>query len=136
MSLENDEDQIRGLLKEWGRLSSEGDVDGLLSLTTDDVAFLTPENPPIARDEFAAGFREMSGKARIESTHETKEIRAAGDIAYVWSHLTVVVVPKDGSDPWENSGHVLSVFHKSPSGRWLLARDANLMLGAGDPDKV
>jgi uncharacterized protein (TIGR02246 family) len=136
VGFETDEEQIEGLLKEWGRLASEGDVDGLLSLTTDDVTFLTPENPPIGKDDFAAGFREMSAKARIESTHETKDIRASGDIAYVWSHLTVVVAPKDGGDAWENSGEVLTVFHKSPSGRWLLARDANLMLGAGDPDKV
>jgi ketosteroid isomerase-like protein len=32
----------------------------------------------------------------------------------------------------ERVGHVLTVFRKSASGKWLLARDANLM-AAGKP---
>jgi len=31
---------------------------------------------------------------------------------------------------------VLTVFHRSASGQWLLARDANLMTGAGRPERV
>jgi hypothetical protein len=31
---------------------------------------------------------------------------------------------------------VLTVFRRSPTGRWLFARDANLMLGAGNPDRI
>ena len=131
-----DEEQIKRLMDDWRRLTAEADVDGLLLLTTDDVVFLTPENPPITRDAFAAGFRDVSDKARIESTQEVKEVRVSGDIAYAWSQLSVVVTPKAGGDSWENSGHVLSVFHRSASGRWLLARDANVMLGAGDPGKA
>jgi ketosteroid isomerase-like protein len=32
-------------------------------------------------------------------------------------------------DRTERSGHVLTVFRKTPSGEWLLARDANLIAG-------
>jgi len=131
-----DEEQIRRLMDDWRRLTAEGDVDGLLALTTEDVVFLTPGNPPFGREEFAAGFREVSAKARIESTQDVEDIEATGDLAYASSHLSVKVIPKDGGDPWESSGHVLSVFHRSASGGWLLARDANLIVGAGDPDRV
>jgi uncharacterized protein (TIGR02246 family) len=131
-----DEVEIRRLLAKWRQLTADGDVDGLLSLMSDDVAFLTPGNPPITKADFAAGFREVSAEARIESTQEVKDIRASGDIAYVWSALSVVLTPKSGGPTTENSGHVLTVFVRSPSGQWLLARDANLMAGAGNPDRV
>ena len=133
----DDERQIRHVMDEWRRLTAEGAVDGLLALTADDAVFLTPGNQPITKKDFAAGFRKVSAKARIESTQEVREIRVSGDIAYAWSHVSVVLTPKGSAgDNWENSGHVLTVFHRSNSGKWLLARDANLMSGAGNPDRV
>ena len=123
-------------MAEWRRLTAEGNLDGLLSLLADDVVFLTPGNAPITKDDFAKGFREVSGKARIETKQDVKEIWSSGDIATAWSHLTVVLTPKEGGKTSEASGYVLTVFHRSPSGRWLLARDANLVAGAGNPDRV
>jgi uncharacterized protein (TIGR02246 family) len=123
-------------MAEWRRLTAEGNLEGLLALLTDDVVFLTPGNPPIGKDDFARGFREVSAKARIEAIQDVKEIRASGDIAAAWSHLTVVLTPKDAGKTSKASGYVLSVFHRSPSGKWLLARDANLVAGAGNPDRV
>ena len=123
-------------MAEWRRLTAQGNLDGLLSLLADDVVFLTPGNPPITKQDFAKGFREVSAKARIEAIQDVKEIRASGDIAAAWSHLTVVLTPKDGGKKSETSGYVLTVFQRSPSGKWLLARDANLVAGAGNPDRV
>jgi len=123
-------------MDDWRRLTAEGNLDGLLSLLSDDVIFLTPGNPPITKQDFAAGFREVAAKARIESTQDVKELRVSGEIAYAWSHLTIVLIPNDGGKRSESSGHVLSVYQRSPSGKWLLARDANLVVGAGNPDRV
>ena len=123
-------------MAEWRRLTAEGNLDGLLSLLADDVIFLTPGNPPITRDDFAKGFREVSAKAHIETEQDVKEIRVSGDIASAWSHLTVVLTPKQGGKTSEASGYVLTIFHRSPPGKWLLARDANLVAGAGNPDRV
>jgi len=131
-----DEQQIRELMAEWRRLTAEGNLDGLLSLLTDDVVFLTPGNPPISKEHFAKGFQEVSAKARIVAIQDVKEIRASGDIATAWSHLTIVLTSKHGGKTSEASGYVLSVFQRSPSGKWLLARDANLVAGAGNPDRV
>jgi uncharacterized protein (TIGR02246 family) len=131
-----DEQQIRDLMDDWRRLTAEGNIDGLLSLLTDDVVFLTPGNPPMTTADFAKGFRDVSAKARIEATQDVKEIRVSGDLASAWSHLTVVLTPKEGGKTSEASGYVLTVFHRSPAGKWLLARDANLVAGAGNPDRV
>jgi len=131
-----DEQQIKDLMDEWRRLTAEGNVDGLLSLLTDDVVFLTPGNPPMTKQDFAKGFREVSAKAQIKAIQDVKEIRASGDMATTWSHLTVVLTPKGGGQTSEASGYVLTVFQRSPAGKWLLARDANLVAGAGNPDRV
>jgi ketosteroid isomerase-like protein len=48
----------------------------------------------------------------------------------------VVLTPREGGKTTEASGYVLTVFHRSPVGKWLLARDANLVAGAGNPNRV
>src|SRR5438445_3847143 len=131
-----DEQQIRELMAEWRRLTAEGNLDGMLSLLTDDVVFLTPGNPPMTKDDFAKGFRDVSAKARIEARQDVREVRVSGDLASAWSHLTVVLTPKVGGKTSEASGYVLTVFRRSAAGKWLLARDANLVAGAGNPDRV
>src|SRR2546427_3021431 len=102
----DDVQQIRQLMDDWRRFTAEGNLDGLLSLVADDVVFLTPGNPPVTRQDFAAGFQKVSAKARIESTQEIKDIQASGDLAYAWSSLSVVLTPTGESQPWQSSGHV------------------------------
>ena len=72
--------------------------------------------------------RSVDGQVRIESTQEIKDFHASGDTAYAWSHLSVSMTSPETGAKTERSGHVLTVFRKSPSGAWLLARDANLMM--------
>jgi ketosteroid isomerase-like protein len=83
----------------------------------------------MTRDDFAAGFRQLGGKVRIESSQEIKDFHAAGEVAYTWSHISVAMTSLETGAKTERSGHVLTVFRKSLSGGWLLARDANLMAG-------
>jgi len=128
--METDEQQIRKLMDEWRRRTLEGDVEGVLALMTDDAVFLTPGNPPMTRNDFAAAFRGLAGKFQVESTQEIKDLHASGDLAYAWSHISVVMTAAETGARTERAGHVLTVLRKSPSGEWLLARDANLMAAA------
>jgi uncharacterized protein (TIGR02246 family) len=130
------EHEVRRVMEQWQELTVKEDIAGLLALTTDDVVFLTPGHEPIGRDQFAAGLRQVLAKARIESTQEVKEIHLASDLAYAWSHLDIELIPKDGGKGVRNSGYTLSIFRRSPAGDWRLARDANLVAGAGNPDRV
>ena len=75
----------------------------------------------MTKKEFAPGFREWAGRARIESKYEVKDIHASGDVAYLWSHISIVMTSKESGSSTQREGHVLSVFRKSPSGKWLLA---------------
>jgi uncharacterized protein (TIGR02246 family) len=126
-SMATDEQQIRNLMAEWSRRTADGDVEGVLALMTDDAVFLTPGNPPMTKAGFEAGFRSFAGKVEIEATQDVKDLQVSGDLAYAWSHLSVVMTNTETGGRTERVGHVLTVFRKSPAGKWLLARDANLL---------
>jgi uncharacterized protein (TIGR02246 family) len=125
--MKSDEQQIRDVVELWQSASRAGDVETVLSLMTDDVVFLLPGRPPMRKPEFVAASRAQSGPGpKVDGTNEIQEIQVAGDWAFMWSALRVVVTPPDGSAPMERAGHTLTVFAKR-GGKWLLARDANLL---------
>ncbi len=128
--METDEQRIRSLMDEWRRRTLEGDIEGVLALMTDDAVFLTPGNPPMTKSDFAAASRGFAGKFQVESTQAVQDFHASGDLAYAWSHIRVVMTSAETGARTERAGHVLTVFRKSSSGEWRLARDANLMAAA------
>jgi len=128
-----DEDQIRAVIATWLTASKAGDVDTVLGLMTDDVVFLVPGRPPMRKAEFASLSRPQLGMPRpqMDGTSEIQEIQVAGDWAFAWTKLSVVMTPP-GGEPIERAGHTLSVFQKI-NGRWFLARDANLLAPVQNP---
>jgi uncharacterized protein (TIGR02246 family) len=131
----SDEQQIKQLMQEWARRTAAGDLEGLLALTAEHAVFLSPGAGPITKADFAADFRKVSAKARIEQRQQVKDLGISGDLAYAWSHMTVTFTPKAGGASTERSGHVLAVFRRTAGG-WQLARAAKLISGAPKPDRV
>lgn len=126
--MQTDEDQIRDLVSTWMAATRAGDVGTVLSLVADDVVFLVPGRPPMRKDEFAAGLKAQAAHAapQFDGTSDIQEITVSGDWAFMWTKLTVVATPPDGSPPTQRAGHTLTVLRKQ-AGRWVLARDANLL---------
>lgn len=128
VSMLSDEEQIRALVQTWQSATTAGDVDTVLSLMTEDVVFLVPGRPPMSKAEFAALSQVPPGSPRpkIEGTSEIQEVQVSGDMAYLWTKLSVTVTPPGASQPMERAGHTLTVLRRV-GGKWLLARDANLL---------
>ena len=125
----NDEQQIRQLVATWMRATKAGDTETVLSLMAEDVVFLVPGQPPmIGKASFASAARAQStqGSPHFDATSEIQEIKVVGDWAFMWTKLTVVVTPAGGGGARTRAGHTLSVLKKE-NGKWLLARDANLL---------
>lgn len=129
-----DEQQIRQLVATWMTATKAGDVDTVLSLMTEDVVFLIPGHAPMRKDEFASLSRVPPGVTppSIEGKSEIQEIQIAGDWAFMWTRLSVTVTPPDGSPAIERAGHTLTVLQRV-NGKWLLARDANLLTPVKKP---
>jgi uncharacterized protein (TIGR02246 family) len=132
--MHSDEAQIRQLVSTWMSATKAGEADTVLSLMTDDVVFLAPGRPPMRKAEFAAAARAQAGgqAPKFEGTSAIQEIEVLGDWAFMWTRLEVVATPPDGSPSTRRTGHTLSVLRKE-NGKWLLARDANMLAPAPTP---
>ena len=126
----DDERAIRDLVTTWAEASKAGDTATVLSLMTDDVIFQVPGREPFGKEEFAAASQGMKG-VRIDGTSDIRELRVLGDWAYLRNYLTIAVTPAGGK-PTRRAGYTLTILRKQPDGRWLLARDANLLTEVKD----
>ncbi len=126
--MQTDEAQIRELVATWMAATRAGDVDTVLALTADDVVFLVPGRPPMHKSEFAAALKAQAGHQAptFDGRSEIQEIKVLGGWAFMWTKLSVIATPPDGSPPIERAGHTLTVLKKE-QGKWVLARDANLL---------
>jgi uncharacterized protein (TIGR02246 family) len=120
-----DERAIRDLVATWLKASQDGDLKTVLGLMTDDVVFMVPGREPFGKEEFAAGSRGMQGM-RQEGTSDIRELQVLGDWAYLRNHLQVTMTPPGGKTV-RRAGYTLTILRRQPDGRWLLARDANLL---------
>lgn len=81
----------------------------------------------MTRSAFEAASRSQAAATlRIDVRSDVQEVQVDGTMGYLWSHLVVNVTP-DGADTIKREGHTLTVFRKV-AGRWLLHRDANLLV--------
>jgi uncharacterized protein (TIGR02246 family) len=126
--MQSDEREIRELARAWITASKAGDVATVLSLMTDDAIFLIPGRAPMFKPEFAAAMRAQGGAGApaMEIRSEIQEVAVSGDLAFMWGKLTVIALRPDGVRRVVRDGHTLSVL-KNIQGKWLLARDANLL---------
>jgi uncharacterized protein (TIGR02246 family) len=123
--MHEDERAIRDLVARWMAASQAGDTPTVLSLMSDDVEFLVPGREPFGKAAFAAAAHNMQG-VRMEGRSEIRELKVLGDWAYLRGYLEVSVTPPGGNSV-RRAGHTLTIFNKQADGRWLLARDANLL---------
>src|SRR5579862_7530371 len=129
MSDEHEKQKVRDVIDTWLKASAAGDLERVLPLMAEDVVFLRPGMADMTgREAYAAASRPMAGKVRFEGRPNLKEIQIAGDYAYVWNYLTVTVTPLPDGAPRNMAGNILSIFRKEPDGRWVLFRDANMLM--------
>jgi uncharacterized protein (TIGR02246 family) len=127
--MNNDEQAIREVFETWQRVSMAGDIDQLLPLMSEDVVFLTPGNPPMkGREAFAAAFQANIPKVDFESKGNLEEVQVVGEVAYCRAHLVVTKKSLEGGPPTRLTGYTLTIFRKQPDSRWVLVRDANLLM--------
>lgn len=127
--MQSDEQEIRQLVETWMEATKAGDADTVLSLMAEDVVFLVSGQPPmIGKSAFAAAMQAQSNQepSQFDGKSEIQEIQVLGDWAYMWTKLSVVVIPSGGGPSMTRAGHTLSILKKQ-DGKWVLACDANML---------
>jgi uncharacterized protein (TIGR02246 family) len=128
--MSSDEQEIRQLVATWFAATKAGDTATVLELMADDVVFLRPGEPPMHKEDFArAAHQQQEGEhpMKIEGSSEIQELRIFASWAYMWTRINVVITSPDKRTSSKRSGDTLSILHKQ-NGKWLLARDANLLV--------
>jgi uncharacterized protein (TIGR02246 family) len=124
-----DERAIRNLVETWMAASKVGDTAKVLSLMADDVVFMPPGREPFGKEAFSAAAQGQQAFT-IDGSSEIRELKVMGDWAYLRNFIALTLTPRNGSQPMKRSGYTLTILRKE-GGRWLLARDANLMMPGG-----
>ena len=126
--MNTDEQEIRELVQGWLEASKAGDTEKILSFVTEDVIFLVPGRPPMTKADFttASSNQAKVDSPKVEGASEIQEIQVMGDWAFMWTKLRVSVTLPGAASPLVRAGHTLSILKKQ-DGRWLLARDANML---------
>jgi uncharacterized protein (TIGR02246 family) len=122
----DDERAIRDLVATWMAASQAGDVATVLGLMADDIVFMVPGREPFGKEAFAAASQSMKD-VRFEGSYDIREINVVGNWAYLRNYITVTMTPTGGG-PVRRAGYTLSILRKEASGKWMLARDANLVM--------
>lgn len=122
--MSDDEGAIRDLISTWIAASKVGDFQTVLGLMSDDVVFMVPGRA-FGKQEFAAASEGMKGLS-FEAEGEVLEIEVMGNRAWCRTRLAVTMTPPGGA-ALRRSGHTLSILRKTPQGKWVIARDANLL---------
>jgi uncharacterized protein (TIGR02246 family) len=86
---------------------------------------MVPGREPFGKQTFAANSRSMDG-VQLEGSADIRELKVLGNWAYLRNFIEITITPPDGAQV-RRSGFTLTILHKEPDGRWLLARDANLV---------
>lgn len=123
-----DERAIRQVVATWMEASRAGDTATVLSLMTEDVAFMVPGQEPFGREAFeAASSQPEAARPQIDGTNDIVEIQILGGWAFTRNRIDITVTPPTG-EPVRRTGYTLTLFRKEVDGRWRLARDANLLM--------
>jgi uncharacterized protein (TIGR02246 family) len=112
----------------WLAASKAGDLATVLELMDDDVLFLVPGREPFGKHTFIEGAQAMRN-VQFDGTSEIQELKVLGDWAWMRARLLVTVTPPGGTTSIR-TGPTLTILRKKSNGRWVVARDANL-LGLG-----
>ena len=123
----SDERAIREVDSTWIDAVNAGDLARLLVMTTDDVVFLNPGEECIGRDGFSANFSAAHEQVRIRCISELEEVVIVGEVAYTRSRDSLTVSPRAGGEESRLAGDRMTIYRKQPDGRWLMARDANVL---------
>jgi uncharacterized protein (TIGR02246 family) len=120
-----DERAIRNLVDTWMSATRAGDIDTVLNLMADDAVFTVAGQKPFGKEAFAAASRQMTN-VRFEGRSNIEELKVLGNWAYLRNYIEMTITPEQGA-PVHREGYTLTILRKQEDGRWLLARDANLV---------
>ena len=116
-------EEIEKVKAAWLAAVEAGDVDGLMSLATDDVVAMHPSGKTThGKEQLADDFRQFFAKFRMEQTVTCEESIVAGEWAFDRSRVITKLLPLGGGEPSEIRSRAVVILRRSADGSWKVAR--------------
>ena len=124
--------EVRATHAAWIAAVNAGELAQLMSLMSDDVVLINPDQPPIGREAFPALFAGAHRQFELHCSSDPLSITVAGDVAYTCARDELRLTPRAGGASVQLAGHRLTVYRRDADGRWRLARDAHTLAPVPD----
>jgi len=101
-----------------------GDLDLWMSLYTDDIVKMLPDEPAVfGKEDLRTSMKPLFDNFTIEMAINNKEVQVAGDWAFSRGTFTATLTPKAGGEPLYMDGKYLDILERQAGGSWKIARD-------------
>ena len=118
----SNQDPIFTLRQAYINATKAGDIDQIVSLVTDDVIAMPPNDTTLyGRAEWRAWWEEYFQYFRIDALSEPeREVTVNGDFALERSGYMVAIVPAAGGSRIRDDGRFFSIWKRQPDGSWKM----------------
>ena len=108
----------------WAEYYRAGDLDGLMTLYTDDVVVALHGQPALyGKDAVREYFSTRIGKAETTFELDYEVVEVHGDIAYIISKYWLHAVNREDGGVYKDAGRSMLVYKKGDDGKWKIAAD-------------
>lgn len=123
--IEADRQAITQVRQQEITLFSAGDVDRVLSVFTDDVVLMPPNEPILVGKEAARTWlQNMYQQFKIEGTYTSSaDLTVAGDWAFERMSFTLKLTPIVGGAAMEDVGKGFHIYRRQADGSWKIHQD-------------
>ena len=123
--LKTEQEAIKHFVEQMVSMFNKGDVEGLLTIMTENAVIMPPNEPKISGKE-AIGSWTKSFFDPFENYHlscSLEEVQVAGTWAFILGHFTLTLTPKGGGEVIDETSKFIDILEQQPNGDWKLARE-------------
>ena len=116
---------LKEILNKYAATCHAGDLDGWISLWTDDGIQMYPGAPSrVGKEQIRAGMKPAFDHFILKiAIAPEMEARVSGNLGFTRGTYTLSMVPKEGGETSVFDGKYLTILEKQTDGSWKIARD-------------
>jgi ketosteroid isomerase-like protein len=116
------EDPILAYREKFIRAAKAGDVDTLVSLVTDDVVMMSPNDSTVyGNAEYRAWWEEYFQYFQLMAFDEPeRDVVVNGDFATEYSAYMIAIVPGSGGSRIRDDGRTFTIWKRQPDDSWKM----------------
>ena len=104
---------------------NSNNLDALMNMMTEDVVFLAAHAPPmVGKAEVRPWVKGYFDAFQTHWQKTTQEFVVTGEWAFERYHYKSTDTPREGGEPFVDTGWGLVIYHHDADGTWRVARDA------------